>query len=156
MGGLEIMGYERVFQLMPLVGISILVLYAVTHELNLMTVGEELAISRGVDVRRTKGILFIATSICVGGIVAVCGPIGFIGLMAPHICRLLVGGGHRRLLPATCLFGGLFLIICDTLARTAIAPAEIPVGVITSVLGGPFFVWLLVRTPAGGLNIALR
>lgn len=145
MGGLEITGYESVLGLTPLVFAAVLILFALTHELNLLAIGEELAASRGVAVDKIKLLLFLATSICVGGVVAVCGPIGFIGMMAPHICRLIVGGNHRRLLPATCLFGGAFLTLCDTAARTLIAPAEIPVGVITSILGGPFFIWLLVR-----------
>jgi iron complex transport system permease protein len=153
MGGLEIMGYESVFNLAPLIVAGILVLFALTRELDLMASGEELAISRGVNVHRVKRVLFLTTSVCVGGVVSVCGPIGFVGLMVPHICRLLVGGNHRRLLPATCLFGGTFLTLCDTVARTLIAPAEIPVGVITSVLGGPFFVWLLMRGPTGGLAV---
>ena len=148
MGGLEGMGYDRVLGLAPLVATGVLILFAMTHELNLMSVGEELAISRGVDVRRVKHILFLATSICVGAVVAVCGPIGFVGMMVPHMCRLLVGSNHRHLLPTTCLFGGVFLTLCDTLARVLIAPAEIPVGIITSVLGGPFFIWMLVRAPA--------
>jgi iron complex transport system permease protein len=80
----------------------------------------------------------------VGGVVAFCGPIGFVGMMAPHICRLLVGASHRHLLPATFLFGGLFLALCDTLARTLAAPLEIPVGVITALIGGPFFLLLLL------------
>ncbi|MBU0756262.1 MAG: iron ABC transporter permease, partial [Planctomycetes bacterium] len=80
----------------------------------------------------------------VGGVVAVCGPIGFVGMMVPHICRMLVGGNHRLLLPASFLFGGAFLVGCDTLARTLIAPAEIPVGILTAMLGGPFFLWLLI------------
>jgi len=148
MGGVSTMGYDRLLGLAPLVATGILILFAMTHELNLMSVGEELAISRGVDVRRVKHILFLATSICVGGVVAVCGPIGFVGMMVPHMCRLLVGSNHRYLLPTTCLFGGVFLTLCDTLARVLIAPAEIPVGIITSVLGGPFFIWMLVRAPA--------
>jgi iron complex transport system permease protein len=152
MGGLRVLGYDGVVSLAPLVALSLAILYALTHELNLMTAGEELAVSRGVNVRRVKHLLFLATSLCVGGVVSVCGPIGFVGMMAPHICRLVVGANHRRLLPATCLFGGAFLVACDTLARTLIAPAEIPVGIITSVLGGPFFVWLLVRRPNGGLG----
>jgi iron complex transport system permease protein len=80
----------------------------------------------------------------VGGVVAVCGPIGFIGMMSPHICRIFTGANHRYLAPATVMFGGAFLVFCDTIARTLIAPAEIPVGVITALLGGPFFLWLLV------------
>ncbi|MBN2450352.1 MAG: iron ABC transporter permease [Lentisphaeria bacterium] len=153
MGGLETMGYGSVLNLAPMVGVGLAVLFALTHELNLLTIGEDLAVSRGVDVPGVKRTLFLATSVCVGGVVAVCGPIGFVGMMVPHICRLLVGGNHRRLLPACCLFGGVFLTLCDTAARTVIAPAEVPVGVITSVLGGPFFVWLLVGAPAGGLRI---
>lgn len=153
MGGLETMGYEGVFNLAPLIVAGALVLFALTRELDLMTSGEELAVSRGVEVQRVKRVLFLATSVCVGAVVSVCGPIGFVGLMVPHICRLLVGGSHRRLLPATCLFGGTFLTLCDTAARTLIAPAEIPVGVITSVLGGPFFIWLLMRAPTGGLAV---
>jgi iron complex transport system permease protein len=153
MGGLDVFEYTDLLNLAPLVIVGILTLYVLTHELNLLTIGEEIAISRGVNVQIVKRILFVATSVCVGGVVAVCGPIGFIGMMAPHICRLLVGGNHRRLLPATCLFGGTFLTLCDTASRTLIAPAEIPVGVITSILGGPFFIWLLVRSPSGGLNL---
>ncbi len=92
-----------------------------------------------------KNILFFAISLTVGGAVSVCGPIGFVGMMAPHICRWVVGANHRVLAPATLLFGGAFLTFCDTLARTLIAPAEIPVGVIAALLGGPFFLWLLIR-----------
>ena len=139
------MGYESVLSLLPLTGIGALILFATTHELNLLSTGDDLAMSRGVDVRRTKRALFFASSLTVGGVVAVCGPIGFVGMMVPHICRLLVGPDHRYLLPASFLFGGTFLTLCDTLARTVIAPAEIPVGVITSLLGGPFFLWLLIR-----------
>ncbi len=109
-----------------------------------MTTGEEIAISRGVNVNALKHILFFTTSLMVGGVVALCGPIGFVGMMVPHISRLIVGANHRALIPASFLFGGAFLVLCDTLARTIISPAEIPVGVITSLLGGPFFLWLLL------------
>jgi iron complex transport system permease protein len=119
------------------------VLY-LTHELNLITTGEELAISRGVNLHRTKLLIFLAASLMVGGVVAVCGPIGFVGLMAPHICRLLIGADHRYLMPASLLFGGLFLTLCDTFARTIMAPTELPVGIVTALLGGPFFLWLLL------------
>lgn len=83
---------------------------------------------------------------CVGAIVALCGPIGFVGMMVPHICRLIIGTDHRWLIPASLMFGGGFLVVCDTIARLVIAPAEIPVGVITTLLGGPFFLWLLIRS----------
>ena len=106
--------------------------------------GDDIAAGRGVDVKSTRKRIFIAASLLVGGVVSICGPIAFVGMMAPHICRLLTGEGHLKLAPATFLFGGAFLVICDTLARTVIAPAEIPVGVITALLGGPFFLWLLL------------
>ena len=122
-----------------------LIVMVMTHELNLITTGDELAASRGVEVRRTKRALFFAASLMVGGVVAICGPIGFVGLMAPHICRLLIGPDHRYLTPATLLFGGTFLVLCDTVARTVMAPTELPVGIITALLGGPFFLWLLLR-----------
>ncbi len=106
--------------------------------------GDDIAAGRGVDVKRTRRRIFLAASLLVGGVVSICGPIAFVGMMAPHICRLIIGEGHTRLAPASFLFGGTFLVLCDTLARTVIAPAEIPVGVITSLLGGPFFLWLLL------------
>ena len=145
MGGLyKGVGYDEVFSVLPFaVAGSLIVLY-LTHELNLITTGEELAASRGVEVNRTKMVLFFAASLMVGAVVAVCGPIGFVGLMAPHICRLLIGPDHRYLMPAVLLFGGAFLVLCDTLARTVMAPTELPVGIITALLGGPFFLWLLL------------
>ncbi len=144
MGGLETVGFESVVNTLPFVLAGIFIVFTQVHGLNLMCLGEEIAISRGVAINKTRCLLFFATSLMVGGIVAVCGPIGFVGMMVPHICRLMIGADHRFLLPATLLFGGSFLCLCDTAARTLIAPAEIPVGVITAVLGGPFFLWLLV------------
>jgi len=115
------------------------------RELDLLSTGDDIAASRGVNVERIRHILFFATSLMVGAVVAACGPIGFVGLMVPHICRLLVGPGHVRLAPSVILTGAVFLPVCDLLARTLAAPAEIPVGVITALLGGPFFLWLLMR-----------
>ena len=148
MGGLEVVGYEAVLLVAPFAVGGILIVLCMSSELDLLTAGEDLAASRGVDVRRARGIIFFAASLMVGGVVARCGPIGFVGMMAPHICRLLIGWEHRFLAPATIAFGGAFLVICDTAARTIIAPVEIPVGVITAMLGGPFFLWLLVSRPA--------
>jgi iron complex transport system permease protein len=145
MGGLEnVVSFREVLGVLPFVVSGCLILFAMTHELNLLTTGEELAASRGVEVDRTKKLLFFAASLMVGGVVAVCGPIGFVGLMVPHMCRLLVGPDHRWLAPATLVFGGAFLVLCDTVARTILAPAELPVGIITALLGGPFFLWLLL------------
>ncbi|MDH7499201.1 MAG: iron ABC transporter permease [candidate division NC10 bacterium] len=145
MGSLENMGYQSVLEMFPfVVGGGAMVLY-LSRELNLLLTGEEMAQSRGVDVKGAKQSLFFATSLMVGGVVATCGPIGFVGMMIPHICRLIIGADHRWLAPTTLLCGGSFLALCDTLSRTLIAPVEIPVGVITALLGAPFFLWLLLR-----------
>ncbi|MFW5426501.1 MAG: FecCD family ABC transporter permease [Methylophagaceae bacterium] len=146
MGSLSTVGYHDILQLLPFVTICVAVVLWLSRELNLLMTGDEIAISRGVNVQRIRYALFFVSSLCVGAIVAVCGPIGFVGMMVPHICRLLIGNDHRWLIPATLLFGGGFLILCDTIARLIIAPAEIPVGVITTLLGGPFFIWLLIKS----------
>ena len=145
MGGLEVVGFRSVVEMLPLAVAGALTAALSLREMNLLATGEEVAASRGVDVPAVRRRLFVAVSLMVGGVVAVCGPIGFVGLMVPHICRLLVGDDARVLAPASFLFGGIFLTVCDAAARTLIAPAEIPVGVITALLGGPFFLWLLTR-----------
>jgi iron complex transport system permease protein len=154
MGGLAGVGSREVVNLLPFVVVGIATIGWRARELDLLSTGSDLAASRGVDVARQRTVIFLGASVMVGGVVAACGPIGFVGMMAPHICRLLVGAEHRNLLPASCLFGGAFLAACDSLARIALAPAELPVGVLTAFLGGPFFLWLLLRrvasrTPAG-------
>lgn len=152
MGSLDLAGYDGLMNMLPFVSVGVLVVLISSHELNLLATGDDIATSRGVDVNRIKKRLFIATSLMVGGVVAMCGPIGFIGMITPHICRLLVGSNHRILIVATVLFGGTFLLVCDTLARTLIAPVEIPVGVITAMVGGPFFIILLLKK-RGGLGL---
>lgn len=150
MGGLEsVVSFQDVLNVLPFVIAGSLIVWYLTHELNLLCTGEEFAFSRGVNVNQTKLLLFFAVSLMVGAVVAVCGPIGFVGLMVPHICRLQVGPDHRRLLPATWIFGGTFLVICDTVARTINAPTELPVGILTALLGGPFFLWLLLARQRG-------
>jgi iron complex transport system permease protein len=146
MGSLTTVGYRDVLQLLPFVSVCIGVILWLSRELNLLMAGDDIALSRGLAVQKTRYLLFFVTSLCVGAIVALCGPIGFIGMMVPHMCRLLIGSDHSWLTPATLLFGGCFLIICDTIARLIIAPAEIPVGVITTLIGGPFFLWLLIKS----------
>ena len=145
MGSVDVTGYNGLSNMLPLVvtGIAIMAFFA--NELNLLMTGDDIAASRGVNVSRVKKLLFIAASLMIGGVVATCGPIGFIGMIAPHICRLMIGPEHRSLIPATLLFGGTFLLLCDTLARTIIYPVEMPVGVITALLGGPFFIVLLLN-----------
>lgn len=146
MGGLEgTAGYRDWLAIFIPALPAAVALAALRHEMNLLTLGEEWAIGRGVALARTKALLLGLVGWMVASVVAVCGPIGFVGLIVPHICRLLMGADHRRLFPVTLVFGGAFLAICDTAARTVLAPTEIPVGIVTSLLGGPFFFWLLVR-----------
>ncbi len=144
MGSLAAADYARLGNLLPFLALGGIPLFFLYREMNLLMLGEDLAISRGVDAGRVKKAIFLSASLLVGGVVAAFGPIGFVGMMSPHICRLLVGADHRHLTPASFLFGGFFLAVCDTLARTLAAPAEIPVGIVTALLGGPFFVWLLL------------
>ncbi|MDR2105285.1 MAG: iron ABC transporter permease [Deferribacteraceae bacterium] len=144
-GGLETASAE----LLPPILFAVLLGFAVTlllrRHLDLLSLGETAAQSRGADVARTKLALFAMTSLVLATVVSITGPIGFVGLMSPHISRLLVGNSHQRLAAASFLFGGGFLTLCDSAARIIIFPAEIPVGVITSILGGPFFIFLLAK-----------
>jgi iron complex transport system permease protein len=145
MGGLDITDYQTVLSITPIIFIGIGLLVYVGRDLNLISTGDHPAKSRGVDVSKIQKIGFITASLITATVVAITGPIGFVGLIVPHISRLFVGSDLRILIPVSMLFGASFLIICDTIARTIIAPTEIPVGIITAMLGGPFFVWLLKR-----------
>ena len=129
--------------LMVLIGIVIVYLFA--RDLDIISVGEESAQHLGVEVESVKKRLFIVTSLITGAVVAITGLIGFVGLIIPHIMRLIVGPGHKTLIIASLLAGGIFLTLADLFARTIISPAEIPVGVVTAIFGGPFFLFLLKR-----------
>jgi iron complex transport system permease protein len=118
---------------------------AVGGDLNLATLGEERAGQLGLDVERFKRLALGAGALLTGAAVAVSGVIGFVGLMTPHILRLVVGPDHRRLLPASMLGGACFMVLADLAARTVASPAEIPVGAVTALVGGPFFLFLLRR-----------
>lgn len=123
------------------------ILLALSRSLNLMAIGEETAAYLGTSVERTKMLAYGVASLLAAAAVAVAGVIGFVGLIIPHVVRMLWGSDHRFLIPASALLGAAFLILTDALARTAAAPAEIPVGVVTAFVGVPFFVWLLRRRP---------
>jgi iron complex transport system permease protein len=143
MGGVDVIDFQTTIAICPLIIIGIITLIYISRDLNMISSGVQSAQSRGVNVALIQFVGLLAASILTGAVVAVTGPIGFVGLVVPHITRLIVGPDHRILIPTTVLFGGSFLIICDTVARTIIAPTEIPVGVITAIIGGPFFFWLL-------------
>jgi iron complex transport system permease protein len=127
---------------------ALIVIIALARPLNLLAAGEETAAYLGIRVTRVKTLAYITASMLVAATVAVCGTIGFIGLVIPHAIRMIWGGDHRFLLPAAFLAGGAFLLFADTAARTVAAPAELPVGVITALIGVPLFVVLLRRSQA--------
>jgi iron complex transport system permease protein len=125
-------------------GFSVMFLHA--RDLNILLTGEETALQLGIPVKRTRMLLLISASLVTGAAVSVSGIIGFVGLMVPHIVRMLFGSDHRLLLPASLLFGGAFLMAADTIARIVLAPAELPVGVVTALCGAPYFAYLMKRS----------
>ena len=129
--------------LAPFLAFAFAVLFGYAKHLNLLTAGEETAFQLGVNVERTKKACLLIVSLMIGLTVSFSGLIGFVGLILPHLARMLFGADHRLLLPAASLGGAVFLIAADTLARTIISPSELPVGVITAFLGAPFFIYLL-------------
>ncbi|MFJ7775710.1 FecCD family ABC transporter permease [Streptomyces yangpuensis] len=120
-------------------------LLTLARPLDLLLAGEEGAHTLGLDTGRFRAAVFVLTSLVIGVLVACSGAIGFVGLMVPHAARMAVGAGHRALLPVAALGGAVFLLLADLIARTAAAPEEIPVGVVTALVGGPFFLWMLRR-----------
>lgn len=145
MGSLAGVESARLAELLFIVISCSLLLFNLSAELNLLAVGEDIAISRGVSLQKVKLQLFAVASIMVGAVVAIAGPIGFVGMMIPHICRLYLGWRHELLIPAAFFGGGCFLALCDLLSRVLLAPAEMPVGIITALCGGPFFLWTMFR-----------
>jgi iron complex transport system permease protein len=145
MGDLDVGSFQPILAVLPLILIACALFALLPSSLNLLSVSADAAAARGVDVARAQRLAFISASLATAGAVALAGPIGFIGIVVPHLVRLIVGVDHRVVLPASALFGAAFLVACDLAARTVIAPIEIPVGVVTAILGGPFFLWLLVR-----------
>jgi iron complex transport system permease protein len=111
-----------------------------------MSLGAEAAGARGVHVDRAQRVAFVAASLATGAAVSVGGPIGFVGIIVPHLVRLMVGADHRLVLPASTFFGAAFLVAADAVSRTIFAPVELPVGIVTAVVGGPFFLWMLIRS----------
>ena len=156
LGGLEVVGFDPVLQVAPFAALGIGTFVVIARDLDLLTIGEDSAATRGVSVTTVKRLIFVAASLMVGGVVATCGPIGFVGLIVPHVGRMIVGPRHRALLPFSAFAGGSFLVTCDALARTVVAPVEIPVGIVTALIGGPCFLLMLMQGHArqrfGGLT----
>ncbi|MBN2841283.1 MAG: iron ABC transporter permease [Coriobacteriia bacterium] len=145
MGGLQNRSWEHVGSLAVMLALGSIAPALYHRELDLMLLGDERAGQLGVSVERFKMIALASASLVVAGAVSVSGLIGFIGLMTPHMMRLALGPRHRLLLPASVLAGAVVLVVADLLARLVLAPVEIPVGIVTALAGGPFFLWILVR-----------
>ncbi len=145
MGSFKTATYEKILVVMIVVVVVIAYTFPLNRKLDIMLLGDEQAKSLGIDVVKTKRKMLVATSLMAAVIVASCGIIGFVGLIIPHLIRLFVGPIHKKLLIHSTLLGGIFLIIADTVARSIIPNKEISVGIITSIFGVPFFVWMLLK-----------
>ncbi len=144
-GGIEILGFSSL--VLPIVALTLIIVvyFSSERELNLIQVSFEYARGRGVNIERTAFFLIVPTSIFIGIVTSICGPIGFVGLIVPHIARTFTGANHRALLYVSFLIGGGFLVLMDLISRLIIAPAELPVGILCGVVGTPFFLGVLVR-----------
>jgi iron complex transport system permease protein len=145
LGGLVGQGWTAIGAVVPLIALALAAAALTAHDLNLLSLGEERAAQLGVEVMRLKRRTIGVGALLAACAVSVAGVIGFVGLMTPHLLRLVVGADHRRLLPAVLLAGPTLMILADLVARTALSPQELPVGIVTALLGGPFFLFLLRR-----------
>lgn len=144
MGDLDVAGYEPLLTAAPLIVVAFTGFAWLARPLNLLAMGADAASTRGIDVVRTQRIAFFAGSLATGAAVSIGGPIGFVGIIVPHLVRLVVGADHRLVLPMSCALGAAFLVCCDVVARTVMPPLELPVGIITALIGGPFFLYMLI------------
>ncbi len=149
MGSLNGKGWNQILTILPYVIVGIVLLMTSARELDIMLLGEDTAVQLGVNVEFVKKKVLIVSSIVTAAVVSATGIIGFVGLLVPHVVRLFTGPKHRVLMPVSLIFGGTFLILCDTAARSLITQ-EIPVGIITAACGGPFFLYLLWKSRRGG------
>lgn len=144
-GSLEVYDIRLLFIVSFVVLLGMITIYLFSQDLNAMSIGEEEAVHLGIPTETVKKILFAATSLITASLVCVCGIIGFVGLIIPHLTRFVVGPNHRTLIPCACLTAAAFMILCDTLGRALFSPLEIPIGVMTAMIGAPTFVILLKR-----------
>ena len=145
MGGMWGATWSTVILLIPIVVVCFVLMEYITIDMNTLSGGDDVAKSLGVDVKRLRTLGLVASAFVTSACISFTGIIGFIGLMAPHICRLFIGNDHRYLLPASALMGALILLISDTVARVILRPTEMPVGIIMYLIGGVFFIWLVTR-----------
>ncbi|MDD5027346.1 MAG: iron ABC transporter permease [Candidatus Omnitrophica bacterium] len=144
-GSLQVYDWQLVLLVALPVALGIGVIYLFAQDLNAIQLGEEEAIHLGIDTQNVKNILIIVTALITASLICICGIIGFVGLIVPHMMRQVVGSNHKALIPVTCLAAAIFMVICDIVSRTLFAPVEIPIGVITAIIGAPIFIILLKR-----------
>ncbi len=145
LGSLASVTWNALAPVAPAILIPTILLALVSRQLNALLLGETAALHLGFDVERLKRNIIVLVALCVGASVALTGIIGFVGLVVPHLVRLMIGPDHRGLMPASILLGAALLLVADLVARTVVLPAELPISILTSLVGGPFFLWLLVR-----------
>jgi iron complex transport system permease protein len=145
MGSLDVVGLDTVWKTLLFAIPGCVILLSITKEMNLFALGDDVASSLGVNVGMMEKKIYFATSLAVSAVISVTGPIGFVGLIIPHVLRMIIGVDNRIILPCSFLLGASFLTAADTISRTILAPTEIPVGIITASCGGVFFLWLLMR-----------
>jgi len=146
MGSLDVVGFDSVWKTLLFAVPGCVILLSITKDMNLFALGDDVASSLGVDVDRVEKTIYFATSLAASSVISITGPIGFVGLIIPHILRMIIGVDNRIILPCSFLLGASFLTATDTLSRTIFSPIEIPVGIVTASIGGMFFLWLLMRT----------
>jgi iron complex transport system permease protein len=145
LGDLQILNWTLLWSAATVVALGLVVTIVLSRDLNVITLGEEPAAHLGLNVERSKSLFLLLAALMTGATVSACGLIGFVGLIVPHSVRMAIGPDHRRLVPAAALAGATFLVVADSFARTMMAPIDVPIGVVTALLGGPFFFVLLRR-----------
>jgi len=145
-GSLQVYDWQLVLLVAIPVILGIGVIYIFAQDLNAIQLGEEEALHLGIDTQNVKNILIIIAALITASLICICGIIGFVGLIVPHMMRQAVGSNHKALIPVTCLAAAIFMVVCDIVSRTLFAPVEIPIGVITAIIGAPIFIILLKRS----------
>ncbi|MFA6357211.1 MAG: iron ABC transporter permease [Candidatus Omnitrophota bacterium] len=144
-GSLQVYDYKLLLLVALPVILGICVIYLFAQDLNAISLGEEEAVHLGIDTQNIKKIIILITALITSSLICICGIIGFVGLIIPHMMRLIVGPNHKILIPTTCLAASVFMVLCDLFSRTLFSPLEIPIGVITALIGAPVFVFLLKK-----------
>ncbi len=152
-GGLSGRGWNEFYAAVPFIVIGVIISVLLSKDLNVMNFGEEMSSSLGLDVKKFQRLAILASSLLAAGAVSVAGIVSFAGLIVPNLSRLLIGNDYRYSVPCSVLMGSTFLLISDTIARTIISPSEIPLGIVTSFIGAPVFIWLMMKGNSSSLKV---